>query len=659
MKSRTVEGTTIWKRTSIHAKGHLGGIRGTGESVMLQLKTSARNLCGKRLLHAERLNVEPRRLLFPATTFRSCTERLPQAEHQQACDVATEIYPHQSRPTMVPEYGQNEGCQVSDFYKDREVLITGGTGFIGKVLLEKLLRSCSGLRRVYLLVRSRRGEEPQARLKKMFNSVALVHVSTAYCNFDKPDIDEVINPPNENIRKFVENYAGNAVMGTKNECLFGHPNTYTLTKRIAESLLLEERGNIPVAIVRPSIVTAALSEPLPGWVDNYKSSTGIIALLGTGQLSSLKMDKKCLADIVPVDIVANTLICVAWHTSTARNPFCDIPLPNVAYYPKFVVTNSHLRHNINLYCLRYLPARAADLSLMLIGREPRFVQRYKNARKVMDVIQYFMTHGWLFRTNNLERLARDLSPKDKQASLDIENMCACAEKRAVQRTGTPGKTIEILPWLEKRVYLLVRSKRGEEPQARLKKMFNSESSLSGSCAGNSSTATKKECLFGHPNTYTLTKKVAESLLVDERGNVPVVIVRPSCVTAALSEPFPADLRKSVSLCQRHLQQYKMADMADAMQKAILRHPLPNTAYYPKFVVTNSNLWHNINLYCRRYVPARAADLGLMLIGREPRFVQRYKNARKIMDVGQYFLTHGWLFRTSNVERLACDLSPKG
>ncbi|KAL1447762.1 hypothetical protein MTO96_028337 [Rhipicephalus appendiculatus] len=67
-------------------------------------------------------------------------------------------------------YRQNEGCQVSDFYNDREVLITGGTGFVGKVLLEKLLRSCPGLGRVYLLVRSKRGEEPQARLKKMFNS---------------------------------------------------------------------------------------------------------------------------------------------------------------------------------------------------------------------------------------------------------------------------------------------------------------------------------------------------------------------------------------------------------------------------------------------------------------------------------------------------------
>ena len=31
------------------------------------------------------------------------------------------------------------------------------------------------------------------------------------------------------------------------------PNTYTFTKVLAESMLLQESGNLPVAIVRPSI----------------------------------------------------------------------------------------------------------------------------------------------------------------------------------------------------------------------------------------------------------------------------------------------------------------------------------------------------------------------------------------------------------------------
>ena len=39
-------------------------------------------------------------------------------------------------------------------------------------------------------------------------------------------------------------------------------------------MLLKDRGDIPLAIVRPSIVTAARQEPIPGWVDNLNGPTG-------------------------------------------------------------------------------------------------------------------------------------------------------------------------------------------------------------------------------------------------------------------------------------------------------------------------------------------------------------------------------------------------
>lgn len=40
------------------------------------------------------------------------------------------------------------------------------------------------------------------------------------------------------------------------------PNTYTYTKKLAESLLVHEGIDLPLAIVRPSIVTATWKEPL-------------------------------------------------------------------------------------------------------------------------------------------------------------------------------------------------------------------------------------------------------------------------------------------------------------------------------------------------------------------------------------------------------------
>lgn len=53
-----------------------------------------------------------------------------------------------------------------------------------------------------------------------------------------------------------------------------HPNTYTLTKGLAENLIMTKGAGLPIAIVRPSIVCAAYQEPFPGWVDNVCGITG-------------------------------------------------------------------------------------------------------------------------------------------------------------------------------------------------------------------------------------------------------------------------------------------------------------------------------------------------------------------------------------------------
>ncbi|XP_069759271.1 fatty acyl-CoA reductase 1 isoform X4 [Narcine bancroftii] len=58
---------------------------------------------------------------------------------------------------------------IPEFYLGKNVLITGATGFMGKVLLEKLLRSCPGVKTAYILVRSKAGQNSQARVQEMLN----------------------------------------------------------------------------------------------------------------------------------------------------------------------------------------------------------------------------------------------------------------------------------------------------------------------------------------------------------------------------------------------------------------------------------------------------------------------------------------------------------
>ena len=64
---------------------------------------------------------------------------------------------------------------VSDFYNDRSILITGATGFMGKVLVEKLLRSCPGITHIYLLMRPKAKNDIKARLEELLNSKVKTH----------------------------------------------------------------------------------------------------------------------------------------------------------------------------------------------------------------------------------------------------------------------------------------------------------------------------------------------------------------------------------------------------------------------------------------------------------------------------------------------------
>lgn len=56
------------------------------------------------------------------------------------------------------------------FYQNRSVLITGASGFIGKVLIEKLVRTCPLIRRIFVLIRPKWNKQPEARLKELLQA---------------------------------------------------------------------------------------------------------------------------------------------------------------------------------------------------------------------------------------------------------------------------------------------------------------------------------------------------------------------------------------------------------------------------------------------------------------------------------------------------------
>lgn len=81
---------------------------------------------------------------------------------------------------MAPSIG------VSEFYAGKTIFITGATGFMGKVLIEKLLRCCPDVKRIYVLMRPKRGQNPKERLDDFINcrvnkSIVLIKLLNKMC----------------------------------------------------------------------------------------------------------------------------------------------------------------------------------------------------------------------------------------------------------------------------------------------------------------------------------------------------------------------------------------------------------------------------------------------------------------------------------------------
>jgi len=71
--------------------------------------------------------------------------------------------------------GNESISEIQQFFKGTNVFITGATGFIGHVLVEKILRSCL-VNKVYLLIRSKKNKDPQTRLREIFSSSLFIRL---------------------------------------------------------------------------------------------------------------------------------------------------------------------------------------------------------------------------------------------------------------------------------------------------------------------------------------------------------------------------------------------------------------------------------------------------------------------------------------------------
>ncbi|XP_072948547.1 putative fatty acyl-CoA reductase CG5065 [Epargyreus clarus] len=415
---------------------------------------------------------------------------------------------------------ENNIESIADYFDGAIILVTGGTGFVGKALLEKLLRSCPGIDIIYVLMRPKRGLSVEQRYKELlknqvfdrirsrwperllklhpitgdvsaqnlgvnaeqrellkrvttlFHSAAtvkfteplqaatalnvqgtatllklamdmpvlkaLVHVSTAYSNAPRSHIEERVYPPPydpDSIVRCTKMLPPDTVEVISDSLQGEHPNPYTLTKALAESIVYSH-SELPVCIVRPSIVTAAYQEPYPGWIDNVYGVTGIIMEISRGTYRSGYCRERYVVDLVPVDLVVNSCILAAWRqgckkpgrcpvynvTSGSINPiqwgqFTDLcikwarenPTKYVMWYPNFSFTESRFMNTFWEITCHFLPAFLYDMLLRAQGRKAIMMKLARRFKMAAATGEYFANHEWQFGVSELTSLHHEAS----------------------------------------------------------------------------------------------------------------------------------------------------------------------------------------------------------------------------------------------------------
>ena len=120
---------------------------------------------------------------------------------------------------------------------------------------------------------------PHFLLRETHSLLSQIHVSTAYCNCNRTEVKEVVYDPPINPDQVVSlvNTLDEDIVDSLTKQLIGdRPNTYTFTKALAECWLKENKGDLPLVIVRPSIVMSTFQAPHIGWVDNWNGPTGML-----------------------------------------------------------------------------------------------------------------------------------------------------------------------------------------------------------------------------------------------------------------------------------------------------------------------------------------------------------------------------------------------
>lgn len=229
----------------------------------------------------------------------------------------------------------------------------------------------------------------------------------------------------------------------------GWNDTYTYMKFLAEQVIMQMHGDLPTAIIRPSIIESSIAEPHPGWLGKYRMSEPLIVGFAKGRLPDFPADPDIILDIVPVDFVVNAMLAAAeaiakqggievYHVATGtqnplyfrgiveatygyftENPMMEngkpIPVP-VWQYPSLEEFQRKLNSKMRLLdrtikLLTLLPFKSAKRQ-----RRRLFIKQssIKAALHYIRIYAPYTRTNFEFETKKMQALYEQLSPEEQK-----------------------------------------------------------------------------------------------------------------------------------------------------------------------------------------------------------------------------------------------------
>ncbi|KAI8524309.1 hypothetical protein RHMOL_Rhmol13G0140500 [Rhododendron molle] len=401
---------------------------------------------------------------------------------------------------------------IIKFLENKTILVTGATGFIAKIFVEKILRVQPNVKRLYLLLRAEDAKSASQRFhneviakdlfrvlkeklgenlkpfisekvtlvpgditfenlgvndpklveemwkevdiavnlaattnfderydvalhlntfgamnvinfaKKCANIQLLLHVSTAYVSGEKAglilenpyrmgetlngggglDIDAEKKVVEERLSELHTKEATDAEItmdmkdfGIQRARKHGWPNAYVFTKAMGEMLLGHLKGNLPLVIIRPTIVTSTFKEPFPGWVEGIRTIDSLGVGYAKGKLKCFLGDPESIIDVIPADMVVNAMMVAM--AANANQP-CYPDDDQIAIYQVGSSVSNPIRFTcIQDYGLRYFTSNP------WIGKDGKPIKVGKvTVLSSMDSFHRYMAIHYLLPLKGLE-----------------------------------------------------------------------------------------------------------------------------------------------------------------------------------------------------------------------------------------------------------------